>query len=135
MYLASRQAESQLIPIMKQTSLIKTQELPGSSAWWFTRILKIQAFSAWKVLEIPAGSAWWFTKQAQKMTTYLQLLPEWHTGIIFRSRPGKPNQRKGQNEKFMNFAPFCEFWFFSLGKQARFTLNSVPECPCEKFVN
>ena len=41
-----------------------------------------------------------------------------------RSRPGKPqesprqtkNQRKGQNEKFMNFAHFCEFWCFSLGK-------------------
>ena len=30
---------------------------------------------------------------------------------------------KGQNEKFMNFAHFCEFWCFSLGKQARFTLN------------
>ena len=40
-----------------------------------------------------------------------------------RSRPGKPNQRKVQNEKFMNFAHFCEFWWFSLGKQARFTLN------------
>ena len=25
---------------------------------------------------------------------------------FFRSRPGKPNQRKGQNEKFMNFTPF-----------------------------
>ena len=24
----------------------------------------------------------------------------------FRSRPGKPNQRKGQNEKFTNFAHF-----------------------------
>ena len=34
----------------------------------------------------------------------------------FRSRPSKPNQRKGQNEKFMNFAHFCEFWCFSLGK-------------------
>ena len=33
-----------------------------------------------------------------------------------RSRPGKPNQRKGQNEKFMNFAHFCEFWCFFLGK-------------------
>ena len=33
---------------------------------------------------------------------------------IIRSRPGKPNQRKGQNEKFMNFAHFCEFWCFSL---------------------
>ena len=37
-----------------------------------------------------------------------------------RSRPGKPNQRKGPN---MNFAHFCEFWRFSLGKQARFTSN------------
>ena len=33
-----------------------------------------------------------------------------------RSRPGKPNQRKGQNEKFMNFAHFCEFWCFFLRK-------------------
>ena len=54
----------------------------------------------------------------------------------FRSRPGKPNQRKGQNEKFMNFAHFCEFWCFSLGKQARFTYRTfVPECPYENFVN
>ena len=53
-----------------------------------------------------------------------------------RSRPSKPNQRKGQNEKFMNFAHFCEFWCFSLGKQARFTSRTfVPECPCEKFMN
>ena len=46
----------------------------------------------------------------------------WRT-FSLRSRPGKPNQRKGQNKKFMNFAHFCEFWCFSLGKQARFTLN------------
>ena len=26
------------------------------------------------------------------------------------------NQKKGQNEKFMNFALFCEFWCFFLGK-------------------
>ena len=31
-----------------------------------------------------------------------------------RSRPGKPNQRKGQNEKFMNFAHY-DFWCSSLG--------------------
>ena len=46
-----------------------------------------------------------------------------------RSRPGKPNQKKGQNEKFMNFAHFCEFWCFSLGKQARFTLNFCSGMP------
>ena len=46
-----------------------------------------------------------------------------------RSRPGKPNQRKGQNEKFMNFAHFCPFWCFSLGKQARFTLNFCSGMP------
>ena len=50
----------------------------------------------------------------------------------FRSRPGKPNQRKGQNEKFMNFAHFCEFWCFSLGKQARFTLNFCSAMPLRK---
>ena len=43
---------------------------------------------------------------------------------------------KGQNEKFMNFAHFCEFCCFSLGKQARFTSRTfVPECPLEKFMN
>ena len=36
--------------------------------------------------------------------------------LWFRSRPGKPKQRKGQNEKFMNFAHFCEFWCFFLSK-------------------
>ena len=40
-----------------------------------------------------------------------------------RSRPGKPNQRKGKNGKFMSCAHSCDFWCFSLGKQARFTLN------------
>ena len=50
----------------------------------------------------------------------------------FRSRPSKPNQRKGQNEKFMNFAQFCEFWCFSLGKQARFTLNFCSGMPPRK---
>ena len=49
-----------------------------------------------------------------------------------RSRPGKPNQRKGQNEKFMNFAHFCEFWCLSLGKQARFTLNFCSGMPLWK---
>ena len=49
-----------------------------------------------------------------------------------RSRPGKPNQRKGKNEKFMNFAHFCEFWCFSLGKQARFTLNFCSGMPLRK---
>ena len=46
--------------------------------------------------------------------------------------PGKPNKRKGRNEKFMNFAHFCEFWCFSLGKQARFTLNFCSGMPLWK---
>ena len=49
--------------------------------------------------------------------------------ISIRSPPRKPNQRKGQNEKFMNFAHFCEFWCFSLGKQARFTSNFCSGMP------
>ena len=36
--------------------------------------------------------------------------------MFIKSRPGKPNQRKGQNKKFMNFAHFCEFCCFFLGK-------------------
>ena len=51
---------------------------------------------------------------------------------FLRSHPSKPNQIKGQNEKFMNFAHFCEFWCFSLGKQARFTLNFCSGMPLRK---
>ena len=51
---------------------------------------------------------------------------------LVRSRPGKPNQRKGQNERFMNFAHFCEFWCFFWGKQARFTLNFCSGMPLGK---
>ena len=32
----------------------------------------------------------------------------------------------------MNFAHFCEFWCFSLGKQARFTLNCCSGMPLRK---
>ena len=32
----------------------------------------------------------------------------------------------------MNFADFCEFWCFSLGKQARFTLNFCSGMPPRK---
>ena len=32
----------------------------------------------------------------------------------------------------MNFAHFCEFWCFSLGKQARFTLNFCSGKPLQK---
>ena len=59
-------------------------------------------------------------------------LTDYHWIGNLRSRPGKPNQRKGQNEKFMNFAHFCEFWCFSLGKQARFTLNFCSGMPLRK---
>ena len=55
------------------------------------------------------------------------------SGFIIRSRPGKPNQRKGDNEKFMNFAHFCvNSGVFSLGKQARFTLNFCSGMPLRK---
>ena len=33
----------------------------------------------------------------------------------------------------MNFAHFCEFWCFSLGKQARFTLNFCSGMPLRKI--
>ena len=41
----------------------------------------------------------------------------------FFQESSRQTKAKGKNKKFMNFAHFCEFWCFSLGKQARFTLN------------
>ena len=49
------------------------------------------------------------------------------SGVARQTKP-----RKYQNEKFMNFALFCEFWCFSLGKQARFTLNFSSGMPLRK---
>ena len=45
---------------------------------------------------------------------------------ILRSRPGKPNQRKGQNEKFMWISPIflCEFWCFFLGKTSAIHISN-----------
>ena len=78
-------------------------------------------FSAFSSLKVETGSS----EEAGESTLSLILQK-------IRSRPGKPNQRKGQNEKFMNFAHFCEFWCFSLGKQARFTLNFCSGTPLRK---
>ena len=47
----------------------------------------------------------------------------------FKSRPGKPKERKGQNDKFMNFAHYCELWCFYLRQQAQFTLNFCSGMP------
>ena len=49
-----------------------------------------------------------------------------------RSGVAPANQRKGQNGQFTNFAHFCEFWCFSLGKQARFTLKFCSGMPLRK---
>ena len=51
--------------------------------------------------------------------------------------PQQTKPKKGPKRKVHEFRPFfCEFWCFSLGRQARFTFRTfVPECPCEKFMN
>ena len=58
----------------------------------------------------PEGTHWqgyeWYFSIFQGFLFCLSCL------FTIRSRPGKPNQRKRQNEKFMNFAHFCEFWCF-----------------------
>ena len=53
----------------------------------------------------------------------------------FRSRPVKPNQRKGQNEKFMNFAHFVNSGVFPQENKHDSHWTFVPECPREKFMN
>ena len=52
--------------------------------------------------------------------------------LTIRSRPGKKSQRKGQHNRFMNFAHFVNSGVFSLGKQARFTLNFCSGMPLRK---
>ena len=51
---------------------------------------------------------------------------------LYQESPRQTKPKKGQNEKFMNFAHFREFWCFSLGKQARFTLNFCSGMPLRK---
>ena len=55
--------------------------------------------------------------------------------LFFRSRPSKPNHRKGQNEKFINFALFVNSGVFSEENKHDSHWTFVPECPCEKFMN
>ena len=65
----------------------------------------------------------WFNSICRGMKAALKLVTP-----PFRSVPGKPNQRKGQNEKFMNFAHFCEFWCF-LRKTSTIHIELFfPEC-------
>ena len=46
--------------------------------------------------------------------------------------PQQTKPKKGPKQKFMIFAHFCEFWCFSLGKQARFTSNFCSGLPPRK---
>ena len=76
---------------------------------------------------------WQHTPKSQPCCPH-DLKPAWCTRKL-RSRPGKPNQKKGQNEKFMNFAHFCEFWCFPWENKHDSPWTCVPECPPEKFMN
>ena len=63
--------------------------------------------------------------------------PEIPTNKKTKVAPLQTKPKKGPKRKVHDFCPFfCEFWCFSLGKQARFTSRTfVPECPREKFMN
>ena len=103
------------------------------SAWFCLKMPE----NAWSCSLRMAESAWngcpespWTKKH--KLVSNDSLAMVFRNGDCFRSCPGKPNQKKGQNEKLMNFAHFCEFWCFSLGKRARFTLNFCSGMPLRK---
>ena len=42
----------------------------------------------------------------------------WGGGANSGVAPANQTKERGQNKKFMNFAHFCEFWCFSLGKKS-----------------
>ena len=55
--------------------------------------------------------------------------------VFLRSRPpaNQTKERAKTKSSYEHFAPFsCEFWCFSLGKQARFTLNFCSGMPLAK---
>ena len=50
----------------------------------------------------------------------------------FEESPRQTKPKKVPSRKVHEFRPFCEFWSFSLGKQARFTLNFCSGMPLRK---
>ena len=52
--------------------------------------------------------------------------------VIESPQQTKERAKTNQNGKFRNFAHVCEFWCFSLGKQARFASNSGSSLPPRK---
>ena len=59
-------------------------------------------------------------------------LSKCNCGLISGVAPANQTKERGKNEKFMNFVHFCEFWYFSLGKQVRLTLNFCSGMPLRK---
>ena len=52
---------------------------------------------------------------------------------LFHESPRQTKPKKGPKRKVHEFRSFlCEFWCFSLGKQARFTLNFCSGMPLRK---
>ena len=62
-------------------------------------------------------------------------LPPGLTRTQIRSRPGKPNQRKGQNESSWISPIFVNSGVFPWENKHDSHWTFVPECPCEKFMN
>ena len=53
--------------------------------------------------------------------------------VAIQESPRQTKPKEGAKRKAHEFRPyFCEFWCFSLGKQARFTLNSCSGMPLRK---
>ena len=84
--------------------------LMGSSQVWGTR-----------VYPYPLGAGVCETKSKNGRST-----PE---TLVSGVAPANQTKERAKKEKFMNFAHFCEFWCFSLGKQARFTSNFCSAMP------
>ena len=79
---------------------------------------KVQTLQPWLCQRIPA-----------KIGSYQ--LKIWK-GAQNQESPWQTKPKKGPERKVHEFRPFCEFWCFSIGKQARFTLNFCSGMPLGK---
>ena len=84
-----------------------------------------------------AAQTWHFTqRRAQRLRGTERRLLKHMIPLPSGVAPANQTKERAKTKSSWISPIFCEFWCFSIGKQARFTSRTfVPGCPCEKFMN